>query len=235
MITDMLMATRTGVERRVDTQGQHDSSLPCILVGGAEPCQKPEQGTTRIFQFLLPNDQGTIFGSNRPTEQQHQRPSQNPFLLLVKQQVLYSNRTMPGLPWLLFQGAFKMTAKGAAITFSSTVFSCTLACYIEIGAHRLVYHYFPHKYANVEYANGLTQEQLDAVRIHHVEQPQVLTRTTPQEDLEKRPQNTVIDLRPFSRDGFWKEEEKRSEPPSLLALTQLALPSNDIMACAMTG
>lgn len=131
-----------------------------------------------------------------------------------------------------------MTAKGAVITFSSTVFSCTLACYIEIGAHRLVYHYFPHKYANVEYANGLTQEQLDAVRIHYVE-PQVVPRTTAEkipdeESLEKLSQTKVIGLR-SPRDGFWKEEEKRSEPSSLLAFTQFALPSNDIMACAMTG
>ena len=131
-----------------------------------------------------------------------------------------------------------MTAKGAAITFSSTVFSCTLACYIEIGAHRLVYHYFPHKYANVEYANGLTQEQLEAVRIHYVE-PQVMPTTTaekmPVEEVEKRSSSMVLGWIPSPRDGFWKEEEKRSEPSSLLALTQFALPSNDIMACAMTG
>lgn len=130
-----------------------------------------------------------------------------------------------------------MTAKGAAITFSSTVFSCTLACYIEIGAHRLVYHYFPHKYANVEHANGLTQEELDAVRIHYVEQPGLSITTEekiPDEDLEKRSQSAVVGLRPSSREGFWKEE-KRSEPSNLLALTQFALPSNDIMACAMTG
>jgi hypothetical protein len=53
-----------------------------------------------------------------------------------------------------------------AVMLSSTVASCTLACYIEIGAHRMVYHCFPHIYANVDYANGLTQEQLDAVRIY---------------------------------------------------------------------
>ena len=58
------------------------------------------------------------------------------------------------------------TSKGAAITLGSTVVSCLLACYIEAGAHRLVYRYFPHKYANVDQAYGLTQEQLDAVRIY---------------------------------------------------------------------
>ena len=47
---------------------------------------------------------------------------------------------------------------------TSTCVSCYLACQIEVGAHRLVYKFFPEKYANVNYANGLTQEQLDAAR-----------------------------------------------------------------------
>jgi hypothetical protein len=60
--------------------------------------------------------------------------------------------------------AAHFTIRGAAITFGSTLVSCGAACYIERGAHRLIYHYCPEKYANVEWANGLTQDQLDAVR-----------------------------------------------------------------------
>jgi len=157
---------------------------------------------------------------------------------------------MPGLPWFLMKGAFKMTAKGAAVTFSSTVFSCTLACYIEIGAHRMLYHYFPEKYANVEYANGLTQEQLDAVRVYKIEYHPAEERNFveeksniehhhhDQQDLVVEEDNSkvVTNLRPFSRDGFWKEEKQRTpETSPLLTLTQIALPPNDIMACAMTG
>mmetsp|Transcript_21939 Transcript_21939/g.62482 ORF Transcript_21939/g.62482 Transcript_21939/m.62482 type:complete len:231 (+) Transcript_21939:357-1049(+) len=57
------------------------------------------------------------------------------------------------------------TAKGATITLGSTVASCVLAMHIESASHKFLYHYFPHKYANVEYAFGLTQRQLDAAHI----------------------------------------------------------------------
>lgn len=72
-------------------------------------------------------------------------------------------------PWSHFlKQAATSTVKGSAVTLGSTVFSCVVACYIEVGAHRLVYLLFPHKYAHVEYANGLSQEQLDAVKPHNL-------------------------------------------------------------------
>ena len=55
------------------------------------------------------------------------------------------------------------TARGAAVTFGSTVFSCAAACSIEKGANRMIYKYYPHKFANVEAASGITQEELDFV------------------------------------------------------------------------
>jgi len=159
---------------------------------------------------------------------------------------------MPGLPWTIIQVAVKTTVKGAAVTLASTVASCTLACYIEIGAHRLVYNCFPHKYANVAFANGLTQDQLDAVRIHSVDHTvrwveqeedndeehiteltndnlNASTRHEPQED--KTPLN--------SPNLFWKEEmreETPSRPYPLVALGQqvFMVSSNDILACSMT-
>uniref|UniRef100_A0A7R9WSR5 Uncharacterized protein n=1 Tax=Craspedostauros australis TaxID=1486917 RepID=A0A7R9WSR5_9STRA len=60
------------------------------------------------------------------------------------------------------------TAKGATITLGSTVASCMLAMQIEATAHRVIYHYMPHKYANVDQAFGLTRQQLEAVRVREV-------------------------------------------------------------------
>lgn len=147
-----------------------------------------------------------------------------------------------------------MTVKGAAVTFTSTFASCTLACYIEIGAHRVVYHYFPHKYANVEQANGLTQEQLDAVRVHHVDRLVTMAQGEEKSELEEKAevlveetsQNTLIDnftVEPISRNsrdsfyGFWKEErrdEDHERPAPIFPLGRTAFSSNDILACSMT-
>jgi len=59
----------------------------------------------------------------------------------------------------------KETAKGAAGTLGSTVAACYLAINVEVVAHRTIFHFYPQWYANVEHANGLTQEMLDSVRI----------------------------------------------------------------------
>ena len=167
---------------------------------------------------------------------------------------------MPGLPWLLFKGAFKMTAKGAAVTLTSTVASCALACYIEIGAHRMVYHYFPHKYANVEHANGLTQEQLDAVRIY----PEVLTSAEQEQErlsaffsaddgqknewpviedtnaVYKAPTDEELaELRPLSSFAttavFGKDRKREPVTNNPVPKPSIIFPSSDIMSCAMTG
>jgi hypothetical protein len=62
-------------------------------------------------------------------------------------------------------GPFRATfLKGAAITAGSTLFSVALAIEIECMAHRTLYYYAPHKYARVDQAYGLTEEQLLAVR-----------------------------------------------------------------------
>lgn len=62
-----------------------------------------------------------------------------------------------------FGKAVSFTAKGAAVTFGSTVFSCAAACSIEKSANRMILKYYPHKFANVEAASGITQEELDFV------------------------------------------------------------------------
>src|SRR6478672_4915318 len=57
-----------------------------------------------------------------------------------------------------------LTAKGATITFGSTLISCALALQVEQSANRLLFRYMPHKYATVDRAFGLTPEQLQSVR-----------------------------------------------------------------------
>jgi len=63
-----------------------------------------------------------------------------------------------------FGKAASFTARGAAVTFGSTVFSCVVACNIEKGANRMIFKYYPHKFANVEAASGISQEELDFVK-----------------------------------------------------------------------
>ena len=145
----------------------------------------------------------------------------------------------------ILKNAAATTAKGAAITLTSTVVSCALACYIEIGAHRLVYHYFPHKYANVEHANGLTQEQLDAVRIYRQQPIQPIslptsretntpmTMATPTPDVRPaRPQEKFLDQIPTTSFGSNVREEKKSV--FQWREKEFALGSSDLMAAAMT-
>lgn len=63
-----------------------------------------------------------------------------------------------------FGKAASFTARGAAVTFGSTVFSCVAACNIEKGANRMILKYYPHKLVNVEAASGISKEELDYVK-----------------------------------------------------------------------
>jgi hypothetical protein len=141
--------------------------------------------------------------------------------------------TMPQLSSFLKMAAAQ-TAKGAAVTLTSTVAACGLACYIEIGAHRLVYHYFPHKYANVEHANGLTQDQLDAVRVFKTSDVAVTSQIEEEQEVRPEVVETVTDTKSAKEENnnsrFWSDMPTIVEqPPTFL------LPSQDILACAMTG
>ncbi|KAG7368992.1 hypothetical protein IV203_031735 [Nitzschia inconspicua] len=164
-----------------------------------------------------------------------------------------------------FAKAASFTARGAAVTFGSTILSCMAACKIEQGANRLIYHYAPHKFANVEWANGLTQEQLDAVRIYQVETEEQATRPPKNQEhvaslptlfaaeqalLEVVEQSKHTAVRQESehenflaknynklredtastKTRFWKEGEE-----AFTALIPVALPRQEILACAMTG
>ena len=148
--------------------------------------------------------------------------------------LLSINRNMSPISSIL-KTAAATTIRGAGITLASTCASCYFACQIEIGAHRLVYHYFPEKYADVEYANGLTQEQLEAVRIIKTEQKPV---TTSEEEYSTLPVPThlskkISDLQQDDsvENKFWKEENL-----SLASLSeQFIMPSQAIIACSMTA
>jgi hypothetical protein len=63
--------------------------------------------------------------------------------------------------------AASFTFRGAAVTFGSTLFSCVVACQIEKGANRMIYTYFPHKFANVKAASGITQEELELANMYY--------------------------------------------------------------------
>ncbi|OEU11487.1 hypothetical protein FRACYDRAFT_270789 [Fragilariopsis cylindrus CCMP1102] len=63
--------------------------------------------------------------------------------------------------------AASFTFRGAAVTFGSTVFSCVVACQIEKGANRMIYTYFPNKFANVKAASGITQEELEMANMNY--------------------------------------------------------------------
>jgi hypothetical protein len=122
------------------------------------------------------------------------------------------------------------SVKGAGITLASTTASCYLACQIEVRAHRFVYHYFPEKYADVEHANGLTQQQLDAVREYRSSNRAV--GDLPKEDtvmMEHKISHGPEDASFGNK--YWKEES--------LSLAKVAegfsMPSQDIIACSMTA
>ena len=59
------------------------------------------------------------------------------------------------------------TLRGMTVTAGSTIISVYVACNIEKGANQLIYKYMPYKFVDVEHANGLTKEQLDAVKIYY--------------------------------------------------------------------
>ena len=146
--------------------------------------------------------------------------------------LLSLNRNMSPISSIL-KTAAATTIRGAGITLASTCASCYLACQIEIGAHRLVYHYFPEKYADVEYANGLTQEQLEAVRIIKTEQKPVMTSEEEYLSVPTHLSNKISDLQQDDsvENRFWKEENL-----SLASLSeQFIMPSQAIIACSMTA
>ena len=130
-------------------------------------------------------------------------------------------------PWTEFVAlAAKTTIKGAAFTLTSTVASCTMACYIEIGAHRLVYRYFPEKYANVEHANGITQAELDAVRRFKTS------------DINIKSSEDIIrydEASNFKQEDRTEYDNVRTKDLEATSILEAHVPMKDIMTCAMTG
>jgi hypothetical protein len=124
------------------------------------------------------------------------------------------------------------TLQAAGVGLASTTASCYLACQIEGSAHRLIYHYFPHKYANVEYANGLTQDQLGTAR-----NMTSVTQSGQEENFLSSGSSFVFDRISGTSDEssleskFWKEEH-----PTLSLMREVfMMPSQEIIACSMTG
>ena len=118
---------------------------------------------------------------------------------------------------------------------TSTCVSCYLACQIEVGAHRLVYKFFPEKYANINYANGLTQEQLDAARnVKKIQEQRVITPVqdnTPTLEPIMKKISTLQGEFSSIENLFWKEEKN----PLTSIREEFAVPSQEIIACSMEG
>jgi hypothetical protein len=70
--------------------------------------------------------------------------------------------------WWLHNKMLRSVAKaavlGTAVTVGSATVSCVFAICIERAAHRALFTYFPHCYADVDYAFGIESWELDAVR-----------------------------------------------------------------------
>jgi hypothetical protein len=153
--------------------------------------------------------------------------------------------------------------RGFGVTFGSTVFSIAMACEIEIKANRMIYTYFPHKFAYVERANGISQEELDFVHMyyggahHHVD----VTRSKEQQqtdDAETICDNTLVSLSTTvgteieeSNEMFQYREEdqyiariQKTKKPlqensygkiSKITSALVGIQNQEILACSMTA
>lgn len=143
-----------------------------------------------------------------------------------------------------------LTAKGAAVTLGSAVTSCVAACYIERGANRMVYRYFPHKFAQVEAASGITQEELDAVRVFHSPELKAQGENAEptaapafhsdgrQEARRRQESPASVKESPSyensNRTLFWIDRRPEDGGNMLSNLVAVRLPRQDVMDCAMT-
>jgi hypothetical protein len=138
------------------------------------------------------------------------------------------------------------TAQGATITFGSTIISCALALQVEQSANRLFFYLMPHKYATVDRAYGLTQEQLDSVRHLRVTTETTAVDTTKQQDettLTVSPPREVTFLQEmrevasigFSGETLFSLEQQQPSKPSMESLPLPQLWKQDMIACSMTG
>lgn len=58
----------------------------------------------------------------------------------------------------------RSTLSGTAGTLGSATVGCCLAIYVEKAANRALFTYFPHKYADIQHANGIEDWELEAAR-----------------------------------------------------------------------
>jgi hypothetical protein len=93
----------------------------------------------------------------------------------------------------MLRSVAKAAASGTVVTVGSAAVSCVFAIYIERTAHRALFTYFPHWYADVDYAFGIESWELDAVRRNPAawkeenvvpERPWEIVETTVQQTLQ---------------------------------------------------
>jgi hypothetical protein len=136
----------------------------------------------------------------------------------------------------------RATAKGAGITLGSTVISCGLAIQVEKTANRLFFYAAPHWYANVDYAYGITDEQLASVR-HLRGGGAGLTPTAnawngssalTRQQSPSSESDALLATNEFSADTKFVNPHDRNETTSA-PIAVMVIPLGDIMSSALTG
>jgi hypothetical protein len=126
------------------------------------------------------------------------------------------------------------TVQGATITLGSTIISCALALQVEKSANRVFFYAAPHKYATVDRAYGLTQEQLESVRHLRMDPTKknenipLALNTQQHEDEEESWEMKPIG---FSNETLFSTEQKKEVPRIPISVPW----QQEMIACSMTG
>lgn len=131
------------------------------------------------------------------------------------------------------------TAKGAGITLGSTVISCGLAIQVEKTANRLFFYAAPHWYANVDYAYGITDEQLASVRnLRGSSAGLIVNEWNGSSSLARQEapssESDASSATEFSTDTKFVMPHDRNETTSA-PIAVMVIPLGDIMSSALTG
>jgi hypothetical protein len=139
------------------------------------------------------------------------------------------------------------TAKGAGITLGSTVISCGLAIQVEKTANRIFFYAAPQWYANVEYAYGITDEELASVRhlrrgggggsagsyAHEWNGASLMRQQSPSCDTPAGNDASSSFPNEFSNDTKFVIPHDRNEASAPISVVMI--PLGDIMSSALTG
>jgi len=114
---------------------------------------------------------------------------------------------------------------GTAATVGGATVGCCLAIYVEKAAHRALFTYFPHKYAEVDHASGIEDWELEAAR--QATYASEMLPVTVHDKTEKRSE------RVFDATEFQAEEAavKQTVPPRY----GITVSDKTVFTCALTS